>query len=85
MGENKMKEIIEIEEVRSKICAMISELAEIPEEEITDEAPLRDLGVDSLMGLEIVAFVEKNYRVEIVEEEIPKIKTLKDILDRFKS
>jgi acyl carrier protein len=69
------------EKVKSDTVTIIAELAEIPEEEITEEAILQKLGVDSLMALQIVARMEKKYQVEIPEEEIGKIRTLRDILD----
>ena len=69
------------EKVKSETVAIIAELAEIPGEEITEDASLQKLGVDSLMALQIVARMEKKYQVEIPEEEIGKIQTLRNILD----
>jgi acyl carrier protein len=69
------------EKVKSDTVTIIAELAEIPEEEIKEDANLQNLGVDSLMALQIVARMEKKYQVEIPEEEIGKIRTLRDILD----
>ena len=71
---------MDLEKIRADVMAIIAEVAEIPEESITDDALLEDLGVDSLMGLEIVAIAEKKYKIEIPEEEIPKLKTLSHIL-----
>ena len=74
-------EEMDLDKIRADVVAIIAEVAEIPEESITDEALLEDLGVDSLMGLEIVAIAEKKYKIEIPEEEIPKLKTLNHILN----
>ena len=70
---------MDLARIRADVVAIIAEVAEIPEESITEDAPLEDLGVDSLMGLEIVAKAEKKYKIEIPEEEIPKLKTLRHI------
>lgn len=72
---------MDLENVRADVVAIIAEVAEIPEESITDDALLEDLGVDSLMGLEIVAIAEKKYKIEIPEEEIQTLKTLSHILN----
>jgi acyl carrier protein len=69
-----------MKEIREELIERIARLAEIPEESVLDDVPLRDLGVDSLMAMEIVAFVEKRLQIEIPEEEIPKVRTLNDIL-----
>jgi acyl carrier protein len=68
------------DELRKEIKNKVSEITEISEDKLTDEAKfVEDLGVDSMMALEIVASVEKKYKVTIAEEDIPKIKSLKDI------
>lgn len=66
--------------IRKELIERIARLAEISEEGVRDDVPLRDLGVDSLMAMEIVAFVEKRLQIDIPEEEIPKVRTLADIL-----
>ena len=49
-----------------------------------EDVPLRDQGVDSLMAMELVAFIEKRLGIEIPEEDIPKVRTLNDILDKVR-
>ena len=75
-----MPEKINIEEVKKEIKKMISDIAEIPEEEIKDGARFaEDLGIDSMMALEIVASIEKKYKVVIPEEKIPTITSLENV------
>ena len=75
-----MPEKINIEEVKKEIKKMVSDIAEIPEEEIKDNAQFaEDLGIDSMMALEIVASVEKKYKVVIPEEKIPTIRSLENV------
>lgn len=69
-----------MKDIREELIERIARLAEIPEDSVKDDVPLRELGVDSLMAMEIVAFVEKRLQIEIPEEEIPKVRTLNDIL-----
>ena len=70
--------------MEQEIVEQIARLAEIEPEEVRRDAPLRELGVDSLMVLEIVAFIEKKLRIQIPEEEIQKIRTLADIMVKIR-
>lgn len=64
------------EEVKKAVAAII----EIPESKLTDDIKfVEDLGIDSMMALEIVASIEKKYKIVIPEEDIPKIRCLSDI------
>ena len=72
-------------ELEQEITTKIAELAEISPERVQRDVPLKDLGVDSLMVLEIVAFIEKRTKCEIAESEIPKVRTLADILERVRN
>jgi acyl carrier protein len=66
----------------AEIRKLISEIVEIPEDKITLDVDLfKDLGVDSLKAIEIVSAFEKKYRIIIPEQDIPKIRTLKQIVE----
>ncbi len=76
MPEGKFKDI------NREIKKMIAEIAEVPEEKITEDVNLADdLGVDSMMALEIVAAIEKKYRVKISEEKIPTIRSFRNVVE----
>jgi acyl carrier protein len=67
-----------------EIRTMVSEIIEIPAEKLTPDADFfKDLGVDSLKAIEIVAAFEKKYRLVIPEQDIPKIRTIGQILDYY--
>lgn len=55
-------------------------VAEILESEISevdaDANFIKDLGMDSMMALEILAGIEKKYRIVIPEDMLPKFTTL---------
>ncbi len=70
------------EEVRQ----MVAEIFELPVEELTLDADFfKDLGVDSLKAIEVVAAFEKKYRVVIPENDIPNITTLRQIVEYTKN
>lgn len=63
--------------LKHEIKAIISNLIEIDDFD-DDEKFVLDLGVDSLMALEIVASIEKKFLIKIDESKLIEIKTLND-------
>ncbi len=75
-----MAKKFDIEEIKPKMRELVAEIAELEPEEVRDEASFsEDLGVDSMMALEIVAKIEKMYKVVIPEEKIPEIRSLQNV------
>ncbi|MFA5337117.1 MAG: acyl carrier protein [Candidatus Omnitrophota bacterium] len=67
---------------KSEIKKLVADIAEKTPEEITDDAKFsEDLGIDSMMALEIVASIEKKYKIVIPEGEIPNMRSLQNIYD----
>lgn len=67
---------VDIEELR----ALIAEELELPAEDVTDEADLKnDLEVDSLTAMEIAVQLEKKYKIKITDEEIASLTSLQVI------
>lgn len=62
------------EEIRESIANM----AEVEPEEIKPNDSLKDVGIDSFMALELVATLERKYKIQIPETLMPKFKTLED-------
>ncbi len=68
------------DEIKKEVKKKISEITEVSEDKLNEDAKfVEDLGVDSMMALEIVASIEKKYRIVIPEGDIPKISSLKDV------
>lgn len=65
MDEAKLKE---------ELRAMIAEISEV--DEIPDDKHFKDLGIDSMMGVEIVAAIERTYKVKIDDAELQEVSTL---------
>ncbi len=55
-------------ELKEKLREIVAEVAEI--DEVPDATPFKDLGIDSMMAIEIVADVERTYQLSIPEEEL---------------
>lgn len=64
---------VDLEELRSLMAATF----ELEPEDITDDAHFtRDLGMDSLITLEIATRLEDRYRITVTDDELKEINTL---------
>jgi acyl carrier protein len=70
------------EEIRAEVKKLIAEVTEREPEEITDTALFaEELGVDSLMAMEVMVAVDKKYKINIPEDEFAKIKNVDDTVE----
>lgn len=75
---NKKK--VNFDKIKKDVKRIISEITEVPEDELKEDADFTsELGIDSMMALEMVAAIEKKYKIVIPEEDIPNIRSLKNI------
>ena len=71
--------------LEEEVRGLIADITEVPMERLTSDADFfDDLGIDSLKAIEIVAALEKKYRVIIPEQDIPKIRNLMQIIEYVK-
>lgn len=70
-----MAQQIDVEKDIKEIVAMI--LEKEPNEISLDDHFVKDLGMDSMMALEVLASIEKKYRIVIPEDALAKFTTLK--------
>ena len=66
--------------LKDELRQIIVEVTEV--DEIPEDTPFADLGIDSMMAIEIVADVEKNYDITIAEDELPDLTNLKAVYDK---
>lgn len=69
----------EKEQIRREVTQLVADVAELSVEQISPEATLAELEIDSLDSLRIVAEVEKRYGVHIADEVVAKIRTMAQI------
>jgi acyl carrier protein len=78
---------VNLKKLTEEIRSIIAEIAEVEEKEIVGEKSfVEDLGFDSMMALEIFAKLEKQYKIRIPEEELPRLSNLNqtvDLVDRY--
>lgn len=63
-----------------EVREIVSRIIKVPGDKIDPAANIfREYGVDSLLGVEILAALDKKYDLDVPEEKIREIKTLNDI------
>jgi acyl carrier protein len=67
-------------ELRSELKTIVAEIIEI-EDFNDDDNFVTVLGVDSMLALEIVARIEKRYRIRIPEDRFAQMQTLDAVVD----
>jgi acyl carrier protein len=71
------------DKLKDELRQIITEVTEV--EDIPEDTPFADLGIDSMMAIEIVADVEKNYDVTIAEEELEELINLQAVYDKVQA
>ena len=67
------------DEIRLSIKELVAEVTEREPEEVPADARLKeDLGVDSLLAMELMLLIDKQFSIEIPEEEFDKLLTVDD-------
>lgn len=68
-------------DLKEKLRAIVAEVSEI--DEIPDQTPFSELGIDSMMAIEIVAEVERTYKVSVPEEELKGLTNFESVYQLF--
>lgn len=68
--------------LEEKVIKLVMEQLDVTKEECVLEASfIDDLGADSLDLVELIMEMEEVFGVEIADEELEKIRTIKDIIE----
>ena len=72
---------IDAKVLEEELREIISKIVEIDPEKITLDARfVEDLGMDSMMALEILAGIEKKYKIQVPEEKLVNLKNLNEAI-----
>lgn len=71
------------EALRDNLREIVVEVSEI--DDIPDDTPFEDLGIDSMMAIEIVAEVERTYRLSIPEEDLLRMTSFTRVYELVRS
>jgi len=77
--------MVKADNVEQEIRKLVAEVLESEPEKINPNAKfVEELGMDSMMALEILAAIEKKYKVVIPEDMLPKFTTLNQTISLVK-
>ena len=72
--------------MNEKVKSLISRTLEIPEESLNDKTNLvKDLELESLDLVDLVAAFEDEFKVEILDKDIKNLQTVEDIVNYIES
>ena len=72
--------------LEEKVIKLVMEQLDVTREECVLEASfIDDLGADSLDLVEMIMEMEEVFGMEIADEELEKIRTIKDVIDFLKN
>ena len=77
-----------VENLEKDITAIVAEVTELEETEIWEKRDadfFKDLEIDSLLALEILALIEKKFKVQIPEEKLVDITSLNATIEMTRS
>ncbi|NLY93795.1 MAG: acyl carrier protein [Myxococcales bacterium] len=71
------------DDLKEKLRSIIADVAEL--DEVPDETPFKDLGIDSMMAIEIVSDVERQFKLTIPEDELADLVNLEAVYQKVKA
>ncbi len=60
------------QEIENILIQGISSIKNLVPNEITPDKPFHDMGIDSLGFVEILVFIEKNFKLELIASDLTK-------------
>lgn len=74
--------IADTQTIGKELQEIIAGIVEIEPEKITLDANfVEDLGMDSMMALEILAGIEKKFKIQVPEEKLSSLTNLKEAIN----
>ncbi|MBB5800888.1 acyl carrier protein [Saccharothrix ecbatanensis] len=68
---------IDVTELRE----LVADVLDLPIEKVTDDAHfVEDLGVDSLLSLELAVSLERHYQIKIESNEVSDVVRMRDVM-----
>jgi acyl carrier protein len=71
------------QDLGQKIIQIVADTQRIPAENITLDSTFQELGIDSLDGVNIVFALENEFDINIPDDDVREIRSIRDIVDRL--
>ena len=63
------------------VAKLLDDVLDIPNEHVSENSTLVELGIDSLDAVELMVSIEERLGVPVDDDEFSKIKSVKDIME----
>lgn len=74
------------DKIAKEIKTLVAKVIKLPEDKLDPNANLfTEFGVDSLLGVEIFATLDKKYSLDVPEDKLKDVNTINDIIALVKS
>ena len=70
-----------MKDIETQVIQIVSGAAMVDPSRIRPETSLAEMGVDSLAQIECVFSLEEAFQIEVAEEELWKLRTVRDVID----
>lgn len=70
-------------ELKDQVRRIVFEIVEVDPSELTDSMSFKEAGVDSLMALDILTALEKNFKTKLPEEVLRDFTSIDNITSVF--
>ncbi len=80
--------VLSAENIEKEVTSIVAEVTELEENEIWEKRDadfFKELEIDSLLALEILALIEKKFKIQIPEEKLVDITSLNATIEMTKS
>ncbi len=69
-------------QIEKEFKELLTKIVDVEQEVIMPDANFfKDLGIDSLKAIEITVAIERHFKINVRDEQIPQITTLKQAVD----
>lgn len=85
---NVKERVLNVEDIEKEVTSIVAEVTELDRDEIWNKRDanfFKELEIDSLLALEILALIEKKFKIQIPEEKLVDITSLTATIDMTKS
>jgi len=68
--------------IKQEVRSLVAKIVKLPEEKVTFESDLfADLNIDSLVGMEIFAALDKKFGIVVPDHHLQAVRTLDDLAE----
>ena len=72
-----------METLAAEVIGIIAKTAKLPQQSISVDSTFEELGLDSLDGIQIAMALEEKYRIDIPDDTVRQIRSVRQIVEQI--